>query len=447
MCLNVPQYSMLDEDQRRVYLLPFTGRNLVTGPPGTGKSVIAIHRAAAMAKRGKTPTVLMFNKLLQLWTAKALEEAGKMAELKASALKELESKTTEAWFKLWFQETFGVPAPTKSGVVTPSKTMTTRFGGKCEVCGNPTLAEQDLAVKYGSERFCSVHPNCLPQLNERKSETAYKSVDFGKCLEIAESEIEGVPENKRKLNILIDEGQDLPNNAYVLLSEFCESITVYLDSAQTITENRSTEDEIVGLLEIEESRKQILRKNYRNGKEVHQLAEKFRPGYIEVGDTPERKCTDVPKLIGFASAAKEAEWISTLARNYSNLSIGVFTRLKNQRDTISNKLKESGVKFQVYEPERRGREFDPCRKGITLATQANAKGLEFDIVVVAGMEQWPSDIPDYLYGQFYVLITRSRDRLFLSYVGNSESDLPKMLTSDRFKPLIEEHLIVREFRT
>jgi hypothetical protein len=410
--------------------------------------VIAIHRAAAMAKRGKSPTVLMFNKLLKLWTAKALEEAGRMADLETAALEQLESKTTEAWFKQWFQQTFGVSAPTREVTVAPSWSGPTTLSGKCEICARPTLEGQDLRVKYGTGRgtFYSVHPNCLPKLNEKNSETAYRSVDFAKCLEVAGEMIENVPASARRLNILIDEGQDLPNNAYVLLSEFCESITVYLDSAQTISVNGSTEDEIVGLLQIEESRKQVLRKNYRNGKEVHQLAQRFRPGHMDVGETPARKCSDVPKLIGFPSTEKEAEWISTLAKNYANLSIGVFTRLNQQRNTIAQRLTERGAKFQVYDPERRGQVFDPCRKGITLATQANAKGLEFDIVVVAGMEKWPSDIPDYLYGQFYVLITRSRDRLFLSYIGKSNDDLPAMMNSDRFKPLIHENLIVREFR-
>jgi len=57
MCLNLPQYTQLDDDQKKVYTLPMTGRNLISGPPGTGKSVIAIHRAAAMAKKGKLPTI------------------------------------------------------------------------------------------------------------------------------------------------------------------------------------------------------------------------------------------------------------------------------------------------------------------------------------------------------------------------------------------------------
>jgi superfamily I DNA/RNA helicase len=109
-------------------------------------------------------------------------------------------------------------------------------------------------------------------------------------------------------------------------------------------------------------------------------------------------------------------------------------------------LTNSGTDFQIYTPGPRGQDFDPCKKGIILATQANAKGLEFDIVVIAGMETWPQDIPDYLYGQFYVLITRSRDRLFLSYIGNTKDDLPKMMTSSRFESLINKRLIAREFR-
>lgn len=449
MCLNLPQYSQLDDDQKRVYTLPFEGRNLISGPPGTGKSVIAIHRAAAMAKKGKSPTVLMFNKLLQLWTAKALEEAGKLAELSKPAAKELESKTTEAWFASWYQEVFGIAAPRKVADVKPSKIMKTRFDGSCVVCRRPTRSGVDLAVSYsvGNKGFQSVHEECRGTLDQSMSADAYRSIDYTACIRNAEPKMEAALENSRKLNVLIDEGQDLPLSAYILLSEFCESLTVYLDSAQTITEERCTEDEILQTLDIQVDRRQILKKNYRNGKEVHLLAEKFRPRHMVVAETPERKCSDKPKLLGFASGMKESEWIATLGKNYANLSLGVFTKTKKRRDSLAAALTSSGATFQIYNPDSRERKFDPCRKGITLATQSNAKGLEFDIVVVAGMEDWPSDIPDWLYGQFYVLITRSRDRLFLSYVGKSASDRPKMMTSPRFSKLIDERLVEIEFRS
>ena len=447
MCLNLPQYTQLDDDQKKVYALPFKGRNLISGPPGTGKSVIAIHRAAAMAKKGELPTILMFNKLLQLWTKRALEEAGKMAKLDKAALEKLESKTTEAWFKQWFLETFGEVAPTKEVMLAPRKQMTSNYNGECVICGRATTQHIDLAVLYsvGFKKFQAVHEMCLSELNRKMSASAYRAIDYGSCLRIAAPKMESVLKKAGNLDVLIDEGQDLPLSAYVLLSDFCGSLTVYLDSAQTITEEKSTEDEIIATLGIENDRRQILKKNYRNGKEVHQLAAKFRPGYLVVGDAPQRNCTDIPKLIGHSSQDKETDWIATLAKNFSNLSLGVFVRTKNRRDSIAAALKENNIKYQVYNPDLKGQKFDPCEKGITLATQNNAKGLEFDIVVVAGMEEWPSDIPDYLYGQFYVLITRSRDRLFLSYVGASNTDLPKMMASERFSPLINEKLIKSEF--
>jgi superfamily I DNA/RNA helicase len=452
MCLNLPQYTQLDDDQKKVYTLPLSGRNVISGPPGTGKSVIAIHRAAAMAKKGKLPTILMFNKMLQLWTAKALEEAGKMADLKGSAIEKLESKTTEAWFKQWFSETFGVAAPTVEVKVLPSKQMRTKFAKTCKICNRPTTVGVDWAVAYpGKEGFHAVHEPCLERLNTKMSKDAYKAVDFQACVQVAEPHMEAALEKASGIDVLIDEGQDLPNSAYLLLSEFCESLTVYLDSAQTVTENKSTEEEISEILEVADDRRQILKKNYRNGREVHQLAEKFRPRHLVVAETPKRECSDKPKLIGFNSQDAESTWVATLGKNYANLSLGVFVRTKKRRDFLAHALSIQGVAFQVYNPDAydpdvREESFDPCRKGITLATQNNAKGLEFDIVVAAGMDEWPSKIQDWLFGQFYVLITRSRDRLYLSYVGKSKNDLPLMMTSDRFKPLISDNLIDIEFR-
>jgi KaiC/GvpD/RAD55 family RecA-like ATPase len=38
---------------------------VVTGPPGTGKTVIAFYRAENAAKAGQRPQVVMFNNVLQ----------------------------------------------------------------------------------------------------------------------------------------------------------------------------------------------------------------------------------------------------------------------------------------------------------------------------------------------------------------------------------------------
>lgn len=52
MAFNLPKYSELTDQQRVIVNLPLDKNHLVTGAPGTGKSVIAIYRASDMVNAG-----------------------------------------------------------------------------------------------------------------------------------------------------------------------------------------------------------------------------------------------------------------------------------------------------------------------------------------------------------------------------------------------------------
>lgn len=50
MAFKLPKYSDLTDEQRVIVNLPLDKNHLVTGAPGTGKSVIAIYRVSDMQK-------------------------------------------------------------------------------------------------------------------------------------------------------------------------------------------------------------------------------------------------------------------------------------------------------------------------------------------------------------------------------------------------------------
>ena len=67
MSINIPPYDELSEEQREILLGMEEGRNsLVTGPPGTGKTVMAMLRAQALVQESPdtNASLIMYNKVL-----------------------------------------------------------------------------------------------------------------------------------------------------------------------------------------------------------------------------------------------------------------------------------------------------------------------------------------------------------------------------------------------
>ena len=61
---ELPTYQDLSGEQQEVFELPLDGNYLVSGPPGTGKTVMALYRAQQYRKAEREVVLLSFNRLL-----------------------------------------------------------------------------------------------------------------------------------------------------------------------------------------------------------------------------------------------------------------------------------------------------------------------------------------------------------------------------------------------
>src|SRR3954453_13962495 len=74
--MRFPTYQDLSEEQDEVNNLPLNGNYLLTGPPGTGKTVMALYRGQMISERGEPVRLLMHGRLLSQYTAQVVEALG-----------------------------------------------------------------------------------------------------------------------------------------------------------------------------------------------------------------------------------------------------------------------------------------------------------------------------------------------------------------------------------
>jgi superfamily I DNA/RNA helicase len=73
--MDLPTYQELSKEQLEIYNLPLDGDYLVSGPPGTGKTVMALYRAQMYHNESDvTPTVVQYNNTLENYTSGATDE-------------------------------------------------------------------------------------------------------------------------------------------------------------------------------------------------------------------------------------------------------------------------------------------------------------------------------------------------------------------------------------
>ena len=94
----LPGVEDLTKEQEEIRALPMTGKHLVVGGPGTGKTVICLLRARRLARGGEEYRFLVWNHLLHR-AGRALFEG------------ELQAETWNSWFWKVFRDTFGRPPP------------------------------------------------------------------------------------------------------------------------------------------------------------------------------------------------------------------------------------------------------------------------------------------------------------------------------------------------
>jgi superfamily I DNA/RNA helicase len=102
--LQLPDFDGLSEEQEDVLDLPLDSSAIVTGPPGTGKTIMAIYRARILHGSGRPTLLLMYGRLLASYTA----AAARKFEVDGVV------STYHSWFTRFWRACYGADPPKAS---------------------------------------------------------------------------------------------------------------------------------------------------------------------------------------------------------------------------------------------------------------------------------------------------------------------------------------------
>jgi superfamily I DNA/RNA helicase/mRNA-degrading endonuclease RelE of RelBE toxin-antitoxin system len=198
-------------------------------------------------------------------------------------------------------------------------------------------------------------------------------------------------------SIIVDEGQDMGTHAYkllrVLVDESINDIFIVGDGHQRIYRNKV----VLGRCGINIlGRSKKLRINYRTTEETRRMAVSVLEG-ISVDDLDDGNDDNTgyvslmhgtsPEQMNFLTFNEEVDYIvevieSLVAADAKLSEICLVARTNTLRDDYSRALNKQG--FQTYEIKTNGAE-DRNLEGIRVATMHRVKGLEFQHLFVAGV--------------------------------------------------------------
>lgn len=448
---GIPLETMLSDDFESwmVFLHPeqsqlvegiFTGPVAVMGAPGTGKTIVALHRARELARRQARVLLATYTKTL----AKNLEAALaifcndderkliNVSTLHAQAIKysklqpiqdgDIEpilkdfwsvTDTNIEWTLLW-NEWKGVIQP--RGILSWAAYRDSSRIGR----GTPLTLNQRHALWL-------IFQQALQQVEEHGKGT------FTMCaLRAAESLKESSSLTLPYDAVLLDEYQDITSSELELVAALGarnpENIMVFGDPAQRIY--ASEQQGMASILDLR-GRTFWLKTHYRNTEQIRLTAERIVSHHPQEsgrrsmlsGPEPQFKSyqSSNDEVIGLASVIEQ--WIHS---GINPNDIGVLVRRNDQVEEIKTLLYASHhIESQALKSR--------ANSAIRLGTMHASKGLEFRAVALLGCGHdnlsnayWisnlddPQDQEDALMRErflLYVAMTRARDELFISWVG------------------------------
>jgi len=387
--MRLPRRAELSEEQEDFLMeAPLDKPVLCVGPPGTGKTVLALYRASVLSQRDSNIDLVMHSKLLKHYVREAVQE------LKLN----IDSKTWHSWvYSLWRAGNGRYRIPQIENYV-------------------PDFLRAIDLVKLNRPRNLSGMYWSHLVIDEGQ--------DFPKEFYLF-------------LTVL-------RNHEQIIMGRKAPGVTIFADENQRLNPVQNS-----SLKEIEshmpEAVKFKVTSNYRNSVAISKLARYFYVGLpTGVPDIPDRVQGQTPQLSKYATLTDEMKSIVTWLYNNDDLSAGVIVPDIPTLDEIAACIEplanEKGLNVQKY---KHGVSESSIhfykKKTITIITDRSCKGLEFDGVFIPQIQKHKIDgaNEDFFKMKMYVMLSRARSHVQLSFSETDEH--PEIL---KMIPTQSEELII-----
>lgn len=454
----------LHPSQRKLVTAHFNGPARVLGGAGTGKTVVAMHRAKYLAMEvfpGDDDRLLFTT-----FTTNLAEDirGNLQAICSPSVMRRIEVTPLDQWVAkflrgqgydyriaywgardgllegLW-EEALGVMEPD----VAPKEFYREEWDAVVQAEGVRSYAEYKKIPRVGrGKRLSRQQRKAIWPVFEE-----YRNLLETKNLREAEDAMRDAAEMLRKLGpgkaqytaVVVDEAQDMSTAAFELLraiipEEQPNDLFIVGDGHQRIYRRRVVLSH-AGVHIVGRARKLYI--NYRTTDEIRRFAVSILRD-VEVDDLDEGKDDNKkymslvhgldPEVQAFDTFAEEVDAIAKHVESFDDpREVCLVTRTHRDLDQYETALQEKGI--ETYRLRRRRAE-DHSTPGLRLATMHRVKGLEFDQMVVAGCNegriplQWALRSADkgvraeaelQERALFYVATTRARRGVLITSYG------------------------------
>jgi len=458
--------AFLHPSQRALAEGTFNGPVKVTGSAGTGKTVVAMHRARHLAREGRRV-------LLTSFVTTLCENLGANLRLFCSD-EELERITVTTVHNIALElvrsvEPNAAPvgdneAPDALEELRPLYAprfdrdfVRAEWENVVVVQGISTWPEYRSASRTGRGRPLSVRDRrelwglfaALQDLLHRRDRYTWS----GLCIRATEYLRSGLVVSPFDA-VVVDEVQDLVSSDILFLKELCAAnpggLMLVGDSGQRIFAGGFSLESLGVRVR---GRSHVLRLNYRTTEQIRRAAERLLD--------PDADCDDMdggvesrsgtrsllrglkPEMHGFDDAGAETAWALERIRRwidegFAPHEIGVFARVGRALHPLESALADADI-----QSHRLARDVGTTHAGVQLGTMHRAKGLEFKAVMALDCRSETLPHPQALRGLddpkdrrdatdrerrlLYVVMTRAREELVVAWSGNPSEFLAPLL--------------------